>query len=167
MIFLGIDPGTSSGCIAVLRCKLQVGTSGKRDRYVLDQIWPLRGRTTKEISDFFKELVADDKVFAALELVGPMPKQGISSTSKFMKQAGILEGVLESLYPNMKYVLTKDWQACMNCLTGGDKKISVAKASKFHPTYPITQQNADSIILAHYAKKVYELTHPQKAKPSR
>lgn len=47
---------------------------------------------------------------AIVETVGPMPKQGISSTFKFARSLGIIEGVIGSAHCPISYVSPTVWK---------------------------------------------------------
>ena len=44
------------------------------------------------------------------------------------------------------------WQTAMGCRTGGDKNVSKAEAQRLWPSLKITHRNADSLLLAEYAR---------------
>ncbi len=47
------------------------------------------------------------------------------------------------------------WQTAMECRTKGDKRISQAKAQELFPTYQITHQCADALLLAEYCRRLH------------
>ena len=138
-LYLGIDPGISGG-IALL--------SANGD--VVD-LSPMPD-TEKDVVDHLRELSPRVK-YAVLEKVGPMPKQGIASTAKFMKQYGVLIGVLFALDIRFEDVRPQVWQHALNCRTGGDKNVSKRKAQQLFPQQKITHAVADAALIAEYARR--------------
>lgn len=82
-----------------------------------------------------------------------VPKQGIASTFKFGESYGFIKGLLFPIVP--KEVLSRVWQKRMNCLTGGDKKISLRKAQELYPSLKVTHAFADALLIATYCKLYY------------
>lgn len=68
---------------------------------------------------------------AFVELVGPMPKQGVSSTYQFGRGVGQVEGLLAALAIRVTYLTPQKWQAKAR-LRGG-KDGSVKKAREVFP----------------------------------
>jgi hypothetical protein len=54
------------------------------------------------------------EVFAVIEQVHAMPKQGISSTGKFMKNAGIWEGVIAALKIPYELITPQRWRKILD-----------------------------------------------------
>lgn len=140
-LIAGIDPGLSGG-IAILTL------SGD-----IVGVWPMP-ETESEIAELIAEF-APRLTIVLLEKVGPMPKQGIASTAKFMKSYGFLRGVLAALLVRRDDVRPQEWQKALGCLTGGKKAISRQKAQQLFPKCPvrITDKIADSLLIAEYGRR--------------
>jgi crossover junction endodeoxyribonuclease RuvC len=100
---------------------------------------------------------------AIVEAVGPMPKQGIASTSKFMRAAGNIEGVLEALEIPIRLVTATTWKRYFR--VGTDKEKSRALALQRFPecadnfSRKKDHNRAEAALLALYG---YELRIGQK-----
>ncbi len=110
--------------------------------------------TDRDLFEIIEEFAPRVRM-ATLEKVGPMPKQGISSTAKFMRHYGLLEGLLIAL--KVPYTLTRpqEWQKAMACLTKGDKNVSKAKAQQLWPHLKITHAIADALLLAEHCRRTH------------
>ncbi len=141
MIYIGIDPGTSSGSISA----------------IWDDGQPALGYckldgTERDIADY---LLGFDttQMKAVLEKVGPMPKQGVSSVFKFGQSYGFLRGLLIGLKIPFVEATPQKWQKAMSCMTKGDKNVSKQRAQQLWPTMKIIHRNADSLLIAEYGRK--------------
>jgi crossover junction endodeoxyribonuclease RuvC len=106
MMIAGVDVGLS-GAIAVI------------DGEGVPKVWDLPVHITQRTGNKRAELdvhtltmilkdAAPDHV--VIEAVGPMPKQGISSTSRFMYAAGAIYGAVVALGIAVSFVRPQDWQ---------------------------------------------------------
>ena len=95
----------------------------------------------------------DNQIFAMLENVHSMPKQGVSSSFKFGQHFGFLRGILTAQGIPFELVTPQKWQKAMGCLTKGDKNISKAAAQRLFPRIKMTHAFADSILIAEYARR--------------
>lgn len=134
---IGIDPGLAGG-IAVLR----------------DGIEPMAFKmppTERDVYDLLSGLERCGKVFAYLEKVGPMPKQGLASTWKFAEGYGGLRMALISLGIPFETVAPGVWQKAMHCLSRGNKTVTKKAAQeRFGNSLKITHAIADCLLLAAY-----------------
>lgn len=138
--YVGVDPG-QSGAIAV------VMPSG-------NATWIKLNSTDHDIADWLRDLRTNGgSVVARIELVNAMPKQGVSSTFKFGRSFGFLQGLLVALQIPFEFVTPRKWQTAMKCLTGGDKNISKAAAQRLWPNLKITHANADALLIAEYCRR--------------
>lgn len=93
-----------------------------------------RGRTTKRqvsaqaLVGIIKEM---NPTQAAVEKVGSMPNQGVSSTFAFGRSAGVIEGVLAALGVPVTYVQPAVWAKSMN--KGYGKDASRHRAMELFP----------------------------------
>jgi len=156
LIFLGVDPGCE-GAMTVLAAN----DSGS---YVGDLI-AFGGATESEIADALRIFADDYEVFAALESVHSMPKQGVASTFKFGKAYGFIRGVLIALGIPFEDVTPQKWQKELGCLTKGDKNVSKAKAQQLFPGVKITNKTGDSVCIAEYAKRLWHQRNAIPAQP--
>lgn len=146
MIFLGIDPGMNGAVSAI------DNAYGTHDpRYCVSVNF--KNLTPKDIADRIMDL-AGARVFCVIESVHSMPKQGVASSFKFGRSFGLLEGILWTIKIPFEHATPQAWQKYMGCMTRGDKNVSKAKAQQLFPKMKITHANADSVLLAEYARRV-------------
>lgn len=157
--YVGIDPG-KSGAIVTLQ-ETEVHT--KIDVQLLNA-------ENEQIINFIKTIPATALI--TIERVHAMPiwwggssdkkkpetfvpKQGIASTFKFGESYGFIKGLLFASGLEYKEILSRVWQKKMDCLTGGDKKISLRKAQELYPNLKVTHSFADALLIATYCKLYY------------
>lgn len=140
---IGIDPGSASGCVAYA-----LGTFAAA--------WPIADMTDPELWALVSTLAGHARG-ALLERVGPMPKQGVSSTFKFGKNYGALGMALAASRVRWRLVAPVEWQRACSCLTRGDKRVSRARAQQVFPgpRPKVTAITADALLIAHHAQMVY------------
>ena len=124
-------------------CGIDVGNNGAIALVVdgvLDSVVDMpvveikRGRTTKRqvsaqaLVGIIKEM---NPTQAAVEKVGSMPNQGVSSTFAFGRSAGVIEGVLAALGVPVTYVQPAVWAKSMN--KGYGKDASRHRAMELFP----------------------------------
>jgi len=136
-IIFGLDPG-KSGAIAML-------CGGSVHTFKLDN-------TEADIADWLRQWHLPDS-FAAIEKVGAMPKQGVSSTFKFGRNYGFLRGLLIALKIPFEEVTPQKWQRAMGCLSKGDKNVTKAKAQQLFPQMRIIHANADALLIAEWCRR--------------
>lgn len=144
---IGIDPGKSGG-IAVIHYTV----NGARSR-VMDVI--KMPETEADLANYLRRLKKtkhDTAVF--LELVGSMPKQGISSTWKFAQNYGMIRGILAALRFQREFVTPTSWQGLLKCRSGGDKNVTKRKAQELFPKLNITHAIADSLLIAEFGRRI-------------
>ncbi len=141
MNILGIDPGQSGG-IAVVD-----GAIGGMP-FVIKM-----PDTRRDICDVIRAF-AGNVLCAFIEDVHAMPKQGVSSTFKFGRNLGTLEGILAALDIPMEHVTPQKWQKYMGCMSRGDKNVTKAKAQELYPQLKITHATADALLIATYGYRL-------------
>lgn len=138
MILLGVDPG-ASGAICL--------TDGTHHDFIL------LSETEADIACLLGELDGHD-CHAFLERVHSMPAQGVASSFKFGQNYGFLRGLLVAFKIPFEEVTPQRWQRALGCLTGGDKRISKAKAQSLFPQIKFTHATADSALIAEYGRRL-------------
>lgn len=136
-VVIGLDPGASSGGIAVVERTgdlLSIAKWGATDHDMVAQI-----------GEYMPRCIA-----IVIEKVHAMPKQGVSSTFKFGRHAGLLMGAALSTGKRVIYVRPQQWQKRLGCMTKGDKNVSKEAAQLRYPLAHITHATADAILLACY-----------------
>ncbi|MCK9245234.1 MAG: hypothetical protein M0R74_15470 [Dehalococcoidia bacterium] len=140
--FVGIDPGQSGG-LAILTSTEIVNVIKFKDQ------------TPADISDIFEYLLSYDTcaMFAFIEKVHAMPKQGVTSTFKFGVSYGFLQGMLVAHKIPYDFVTPQKWQKELGCMSKGDKNITKQKAQQLYPKMKITHAIADAILIAEYCRR--------------
>ena len=142
--FLGVDPGLSGGFGLVP----QWGDPSAAIAFKQQQ-------TERDIADFF-ETWADSIIFAMIEKVHSMPKQGVASSFKFGMSYGFLRGLLIGFKIPFEEVTPQRWQKRLQCFTHGDKRISKARAQQMWPELKITHSTADALLISEYCRQEKE-----------
>jgi len=141
VIGLGIDPGMS-GCIAT------VGPEGPIEWLALNKV------EDKDVWEWLNEHGREAR-FAEIEKVNAMPKQGVSSTFKFGRSFGFLTAMLVALEVKYDFVLPRQWQGDLGCLSKGDKNVTKAAAQRCFPSVKrMTHAIADGLLIAEHARRV-------------
>nr|MBA3776574.1 hypothetical protein [Betaproteobacteria bacterium] len=137
MIYVGIDPGKTGG-IAILDAQARLLLAAPMPNTVVGL------GTTMRLMKFTHQ----DNLRVTLEYVRSMPGQGHVGAFTFGRGFGNLEGMLEVLGIRYSTVVPRLWQARFNCLTGGDKNISKARAQRMFPDIKMTHAIADALLIA-------------------
>ena len=123
MRYIGIDPGLD-GVFAEYDSESNTVTPYEIPTVSRD----VGGKERREVSP---QAFADDlrglinwrdthALTAAVEKVGPMPKQGVSSVWSFGRTVGMIEGVLGALDVPIVYVTPQIWQRALQVPKGKD-----------------------------------------------
>lgn len=150
MIFIGIDPG-KTGSVVALRQDV--------DKFHSDIAGMMKlSETPHDIADWLRGITDGQEAFAFIERVGPMRgrdgrKQGVSSAFTFGMNYGTVRGILVGVGVPFDDVLPVKWQSALGCLSGGDKKVTRAKAQQLFTQVKVTHWMADGLLLAEYCRR--------------
>ena len=139
-IYFGIDPGKSGSVSAIW----DDGTPWD------GRCCPLDG-TGKDVADWFHQFDLH-RAKAVLEHVHSSPQMGVKSAFTFGQSFGHLLGLLDANEVPYLLVRPQKWQKDMSCMSGGDKNRTKAEAQRRWPFVKITHRNADSLLLAEWAR---------------
>lgn len=146
-MWIGIDPGTS-GAVAILDESGEIRTIGLKE-------------TQRDVFEWLAEHHLHAK-FGVLERVSAMPKQGVSSTFKFGTSFGFCQGLLIACDVPFEMIPPAKWQKAIGCLSHGDKNVTKRKAQELFPRAgKITHATADAILLAEYARRLWNQRREQ------
>jgi hypothetical protein len=151
--YLGIDPGSASGCIAFL---MPDEAMGKKYFYATIEF---AKHTTQEWYEDLKILARDYSCTAVLEKVHGMPGMGVQSISAFMKNAGHIEMALLSLSIPFKEVTPQAWMKYYNLKKEKEESKTEWKRrlrehlQRILPDFKVTNDTADAMLIAYYAYK--------------
>jgi hypothetical protein len=149
MLFIGCDPGKSGGVA-------WTGTYQEDNRAI-----DLTGAknmpdTCLELAELLRGLqkLAQGRVFCYVEKLQAMPRamRGTVASFKLGVSYGGILGVLAGLEIPYDTVSPAVWQKRLGCLSGGDKKITKAKAQAMFPQQKPTHKTADALLLAEYCR---------------
>ncbi len=145
MIIIGIDPGKSGG----ISWATESGVP-------LAQKIPA---TATDIVDLLEQIDSetehqhDSEIKCYIEKVASTPQQGVVSAFTFGRGFGTLEGILSALKIPYEFISPQKWQKELQCMTGGDKNVSKAKAQQLWPSQKWTHATADSALICEYGRR--------------
>jgi Holliday junction resolvasome RuvABC endonuclease subunit len=148
--YIGIDPGSSSGCIAIIT---KDGEGNVPFTYTIE----FSKMTTKEWFYELKTLAANDDCTAILEKVHGMPGMSTVAVSTFMKNVGHIEMALIALGIPFKEVTPQSWMKHYNMKKEKDEsKVEWKRRlrellQRLMPNFPVKNDTADAMLLAYYA----------------
>ncbi len=147
--FLGVDPGSNSGGMAIVGDHIEA-----------------RGlpETERDIYDLLMSWKALGVAYALIENVHSMPDQGVSSSFKFGRSYGFLRGILTASGIPWGQIAPQTWQKLQSCRTHGDKNVSKARAQQLFPGVKITHRTADALLIASTARILWLNSHPEEWK---
>ena len=147
LVFIGIDPGAKGGWSII-----------REDGSIECKIWD----DAKFIEDMRDLSMSNYKnCRCALEKVGSMPKQGVSSTWRFGQSYGFIIGVLSALEIPFQTVPPQTWKKSFG-LIHQDKAKSIEVAQHLFPDVSFLASDrsrkpsdgmAESLLLACYAQR--------------
>lgn len=150
MIWIGVDPGKNGGYALI--SKSETGQA------VFAYPWD---------DNFFAMEMAslmqfkEHGIVAAVEKVGAMPGQGVTSMFNFGKSAGYIEGVLSALGIPYQLVPPNKWKKEFS-LIGKDKQASIMTCHRLFPELDLKRTErcrtdsdgkAEATLLAEYARR--------------
>jgi len=144
-LHIGIDPGMGGG-IAFIPDNNPAKAWVFKMPDTLADVWEVINEWNLSIDDC-------DSIHACLEKVHSMPGQGVASSFKFGQGFGHLEMALTGSSIPFSYVTPQKWQKELQCLTGGDKNVSKARAQQLFPHLKITHAIADALLIAEYCRR--------------
>lgn len=147
-ISIGVDPGSSTGAIAVI-------SDGNL------RIYGMARKTEKQISEAFHGVLLEKgistQVFGVIERVSAMAGQGVTSTFRFGTNYGFLRGSLVAYGIPFRDFLPKQWQKHYSMTRKENESTPVWKerllnvAQNLYPGSTIPVYAADAVLLAHLA----------------
>lgn len=114
-----------------------------------------------EMQNVHRRLGEGEKMFAIVEQVSSMPKQGVASTFKLGKGAGYVEGVLAARRIPYQLVVPRKWKGEYGL--NSDKKKSVEVCKKLFPEVNLVPDGckkahdgmAEALLMAEYGRRLY------------
>ena len=143
--YIGVDPG-NSGAAALITFMGEIV-----------QTFKFKDATYRDIFETFSEWTTfpeTGQIYAYIEQVHAMPKQGVKSCFTFGQNYGALQMALTCAGIPYEYVTPVKWMNHLNCRTKGDKNVTKAKAQREWPHHKITHAIADAMLIALYCKEM-------------
>lgn len=151
MIYIGIDPGKDGG-LAIM--------AHKNDMVIHAYAWDdlLFVQQMRLIQKMYP--IPEGNVIAAVEKVGAMPGQGVTSMFNFGKSAGFIEGVLAALLIPYQLIAPKRWKAEFGL--NSDKQHSIDVCKRLFPDLRLLRNErcrkesdgmAEAALLAEFARR--------------
>ena len=148
-LYLGIDPGSASGCLAVLDARGGVVEVLRVKQATDADIVTFLGRHHLRIE------------FAVQEKVGAMPKQGVSSTFKFGENFGLVRGMLMMACIPFEQHTPQRWQRSMAIPKRDTAKETPSQfkhrlkevAQQLFPNERVLNDTADGLLIAEYCRR--------------
>jgi len=143
--YLGFDPG-KDGAMAI------IGPHLLPSAVAFDKVDYIRT---------LEELMPQFRMFAAVEHVGAMPGQGVTSCFSFGESFGWLQGVLDAMKIPYELVRPQKWKKEFSCTS--DKNTSIAVAKRLFPGVDLRRTplcrkphdgKAEALLIAEYARRV-------------
>lgn len=150
-VCIGIDPGSSSGGLAVIYS--YADSKVKLEAYEFNKL------TETEICEkllLAKDCAKENYIFAIVEQVHSMPGQGVSSSFKFGHNYGLLRGMLLALKIPFDQATPQKWIKLYGMKKDKNenrtqwKKRLKEKAQQLFPDYKVRTNTADAILIANY-----------------
>ena len=147
MIYIGVDPGKKGGYAWIWDSKTTVHP------------WD----DTTFVQDMHMLSLCDDKPIAAVEKVGAMPGQGVTSMFSFGQSYGFILGVLTAFGIPYQLVPPRKWKAEFGLLHT-EKQASVDVAKRLYPEVSLLPTKrckkesdgmSDALLLCTYARRKF------------
>ena len=154
MIYIGVDPGKKGGYAVI-----EQGISGQQTV----EVYPW---DDSEFVHKMRMLAEDDDIrnagiIAAVEKVGAMHGQGVTSMFSFGRSLGFIEGVLSGCWISYQLVPPNVWKKSFS-LIGKDKQASIETCKRLFPGVGLLPSDrcrkdsdgeAESLLLAEWARR--------------
>ena len=149
MIYIGIDPGKNGGYAIIAESE----TGKAVFAYPWDDMF-----FAMEMASIMQRKA--EGIVAAVEKVGAMPGQGVTSMFSFGKNAGFIEGVLTALGIPYQLIPPKKWKGEFGL--NSDKAASVAVCKRLFPDVDLRPTSrcrkdsdgmAEALLMAEYARR--------------
>ena len=146
-ITIGVDPGANGG-IAWIDYNGKACVEKMPDS--LQDLWEL----ICDITSYPKSSIDGRSYKAYIEQVASSPQMGVVSAFSFGRGYGNLEMALTAAGIPFERVRPQVWQKALNCLTGGSKNITKARAQELFPNIKCTHSVSDALLIAEYGRRL-------------
>lgn len=142
---IGVDPGANGGIAWITDGKACV----EKMPDTLQDLWEL-------LCDIHTNMWQEKQppIKAYIEQVASSPQMGVVSAFSFGRGYGNLEMALTAAGIPFERVRPQVWQKALNCLTGGSKNITKARAQELFPNIKCTHSVSDALLIAEYGRRL-------------
>ena len=142
---IGVDPGINGGIAWITDGKPCV----EKMPDTLQDLWEL-------IQDIYSDtfIRKNSTIKAYIEQVHSSPQMGVKSAFTFGNGFGHLEMALTAAGIPFERVRPQVWQKSLNCLTGGSKNITKARAQELFPNIKCNHAVSDALLIAEYGRRL-------------
>lgn len=154
MIFravIGVDPGVQGGVVTLDARGRVVFIHGFRPTQP-------EGMMMEALRAAAVALGAAGGYEAYVEQVGYIRGDGGKGSFTFGRIYGFKRGILLTNGVTLRNVRPAVWQSSLGCLTGGDKKVTLAKARALFPDVAADLSTADALLIAEYGRRLSAFT---------
>lgn len=142
-VVIGIDPG-AKGAMCVMEAEHRIIVA--RQNYGVKNGPEKIVKLVRMLSNIVSVVIED---------VHSSPQMGVCSAFSFGDNFGWWKGVLDGNFIPFSRVSPQKWMGALGCMTGGDKHVTLRKAAQWFPNAKPTQSDADAILIATYASRVW------------
>src|SRR5262245_44884236 len=143
-LYLGIDPGVTGGLALVdehASILMLVNMPADDDRLLYATVCvPLLNYPLIPLH-------------AVVEKVHASPQMGVGSAFTFGRQYGRVLMALAAANIAYEEVAPRIWQRALDCLTGGDKRVSRQMVTQLFPGCGCSSATADALLIAEYCRR--------------
>lgn len=165
MVYLGIDPGSSSGavaCLGVASGEAQDDLDDIFEEVGIDTPFEFGKGTLKEFDDYLKLSNMVDDVYAVVEKVNVHPNTAVSAASSFMRNVGHIQMALTCNSIPFIEVTPRTWmkhyymkKSPSETKTQWKRRLRELVQQRL-PDKKIKATTADAYLIAMYAQETYK-----------
>ena len=148
--YIGVDPGLH-GALAL------IGPEAVRTfKTPIIKVGIKHHHEVREMARLVAECIYTNRIFAVLESVHSMPKQGVASSFSFGRGFGMWEGILAAYGIPYALVSPQTWKAVMLRDMAKDKGAAKLQAHRLWPNLDkLTDGEAEALLLAEFGRRQY------------
>lgn len=155
MIYLGIDPGVH-GALAALTEDGVVAWVEKMPADERTIVSLCRSRLRGGGVAVIEQVWSRPQRFKGADGVSVERRTGGGAAWALAQIYGACRATLSACDVEWTAVTPQVWQKAMDCLTGGDKRVSKARAQALFPTAHVIHATADALLIAEFCRRQHE-----------
>lgn len=156
-LYLGIDPG-ASGAWAALTDEGRVAWLDKMPETEDGIVSLCRERLTRDLRPIamIEQVWSRPQRFKGDDNVWQERRTGGQGAWTLAQTYGACRAALCAFRVPWDTVTPQTWQKALDCLTGGEKRVSKARAQALFPDQHITLATADALLIAEFCRRQHE-----------